>query len=199
MTRDISPYIELPESRYGIKYTMKKETEGMQAKKTTHQSLRRWMSFPTKRFHNVSRRMSPFERLMEELNHIVLKDKHPVGTALMYIREIFEPTDAEFPLLDVEVDVRHLSQDQVNRLRIMIVPKRREEILLAFLDYYGAKNGGIAQAASNVIKHFNGFKRRYATVNDIKEKLDLLFGFRTQSNCTQDGCLVKKICEPEKR
>jgi hypothetical protein len=126
---------------------------------------------------------SPFEGFLDDLNKVMLQ--YLDGTALMYIREVFEPADPEFDFLPPKVKANVLVQEQIDRLRILILPERREEILVAYLEYYDMVNNSsfnnsstqIFTAANNVISHFDGFKRRYSAVRDIKEKFDLIFGF----------------------
>ena len=162
----------MPQSKHGIDYSLKK-TVGISAK--TGRLPFRTRKVPIKQ----PTCKSPFEILLEDMNQVIQCSKYPDGTALMYVREIFEPEDPEFEFVTSEVNVRQLSQEQVNRLRIMIIPGHREEILLAYLDYYERANRQphAIETSTHVLKHFEGFKRRYSMTRDLKAKFDLLFGF----------------------
>jgi hypothetical protein len=173
MTTPLSTGIQLPQSKHGIDYSLKK-TVAIRAK--TGRLPLRTSNVPIKQ----RTCKSPFEILLEDLNQVIQCSNYPDGTALMYVREIFEPEDPEFDFITSEVNVRQLTQEQVNRLRIMIIPEHREEILLAYLDYYGRANSqphATIETATLVLKHFEGFKRRYSMTRDLKKKFDLLFGF----------------------
>lgn len=132
---------------------------------------------------------SPFEFALEDLTEVVRRKEYPEGTALLYIREIFEPSDPEFSYLPSNINVFQITREQVDRLRIMIVPKRREECLIAYLNYYetinkeshvirsSSSSSSASSRRNDVQRHFDGFKRRYSTTRDAKEKLDLIFAF----------------------
>jgi hypothetical protein len=99
----------------------------------------------------------------------------------MYIREIFEPGDAEYDYIGDYVCAAQLSQEQVDRLRIIILPPKREDILVAYLDHYKNANQQhhIFNESTDVVRHFEGFHRRYLKLaeDEGKEKFDLLFSF----------------------
>jgi hypothetical protein len=173
MTAPLSrTWIQLPQSKHGIDYSLKKRVDS--SAKTGRLQLR------TRDVHiKQPTCKSPFEILLEDLNQVIQCSNYLDGTALMYVREIFEPEDPEFDFITSKVNACQLTQEQVNRLRIMIIPEHREEILLAYLDYYERANSQphAIETSTHVLKHFEGFKRRYSMTRDLKEKFDLLFGF----------------------
>ena len=178
-------WVELPSSRYDIEYVLasgiiassRNEGRPLNPKKAIKRYLQRTTSIIWKRKSKIS----PFEHKVIELDKVTRRDGYGDGTAVMYIREIFEPGDAEFDYIGDYVCASRLSQEQVNRLRIMILPQRREDTLLSYLDHY--KNANQQQHTFNestdVIRHFEGFHRRYMklSVEEGKEKFDLLFSF----------------------
>jgi hypothetical protein len=186
-----SSWVELPDSRYDIVYTLEKPKGGASSNRN-RLPLRARNTLGIKRGAKKPSRGSPFERMLDNLNLVTRRFQYPEGTAIMYIREIFEPSDPEFDVVGAKVNSSQLSQEQVDRLRIMIVPERREEILVAYLDYYSIANRRVAYldyydmaskririfiGSTHVVRHFDGFERRYASTRDPKEKFDLLFGF----------------------
>jgi hypothetical protein len=197
MSRQLSSWIRLPDSKYGIDYSL----EDLKAKKKYGS---RWGSQssrpPLRLIRNtlgvngtgafpapapVQKKktiQNPFELRLQALTTIVRRSNHPEGTGLLYIREIFEPGDPEFDFLEATINVSQLTQEQVDRLQIMIVPQRREEILLGYLDYQEASDKLLAlvQSPSSdpaVLRNFESFQRRYASTTDMTERLDILFGF----------------------
>jgi hypothetical protein len=185
-----SSWVDLPDSRYDIVYALEKP-KGTSSNRN-RLPLRARNTLETKEGAKKTSRGSPFERMLDNLNLVTRRSQYPEGTAIMYIREIFEPSDPEFEVVGAKVNSSQLSQEQVDRLRIMIVPERREEILVAYLDYYNIADKRVAYLDSydmaykrarifiestQVVRHFDVFERRYASTRDPKEKLDLLFGF----------------------
>jgi hypothetical protein len=172
-----SSWVDLPDSMYDIVYALEKP-KGASSNRN-RLPLRAKNTLERKRGAKKPSRGSPFEQMLDNLNLVTRRSQYPEGTAIMYIREIFEPSDPGFEVVGARVNSSQLSQEQVDRLRIMIVPERREEILVAYLDYYNIanKSARIFAESTQVVRHFDGFERRYASTRDPKEKLDLLFGF----------------------
>ena len=173
MMKNTMAWVELPASKFGIEYSME----------TTLRSrfpLRPKNSFKIRsRIKKKPPRKSPFETMLDTLNHVTCRFQYPEGTAIMYVREIFEPGDPEFDYIGAKANAIQLSEEQVDRIRLMIIPGRREELLVAYLNYYdmASKDDHIFNESANVIRHFDGFKRRYSNARCIQEKFDLLFGF----------------------
>lgn len=169
-------WVELPTSRFGIEYVLPKPvmTPRLGGGGGDDQDDSNSKNLFTRNFK--WKQKSPFEAMLELLNYVTMR--YPKDTAILYIREIFEPQDSEYGFLDPTVAASRLSQEQVDRLRIMILPQRREEILVAYLDHYkevaGSNNN---KYNNNVIQNFSGFQRRYSCCKNLKEKVDLLFGF----------------------
>lgn len=171
-------WVELPTSRFGIEYVLPKPVMTPRLRGGGGDDEDDSNSNNKNRFTRNFRwkQKSPFETMLELLNHVTMR--YPEDTAILYIREIFEPQDSEYGFLDPTVAASRLSQEQVDRLRIMILPQRREEILVAYLDHYKEVAGSNDNKYNNnVIKNFAGFQRRYSCCKNLKEKVDLLFGF----------------------
>jgi hypothetical protein len=172
-------WVELPDSKYGIEYSLEIAVHDT-VKKSRLPLRARNSSFGIRsRIKKKPSRHSPFEAMHASLNLVTGRSHHPDGTAIMYIREIFEPGDPEFDFIGAKANASQLSQEQVDRIRIMIVPERREEVLVAYLNYYDMayKEDHISKESADVLKHFDGFKRRYSSTRCVQEKFDLLFGF----------------------
>jgi hypothetical protein len=159
-------------SKYGIQYGM----QGISSKprqKGFALFLRKGAKTPSK--------MSPFERMIHRLNEVTMRDGHNVGTALMYIREIFEPGDSEYDYIGDSVFVGQLSQAQVDRLRIMILPWRREAKIVTYLNHISvatlADQNQIKFGGFGILTEFEAFQRNYFTIRSPQKKLDELFGF----------------------
>ena len=171
-------WVELPDSKYGIEYSL--EMAVHERVKQSRLPLRAKNSFGIRsRIKKKPSRHSPFETMLGSLNLVTRRSQHPDGTAIMYIREIFEPGDLEFDFIGAKVNTSQLSQEQIDRIRIMILPERREEVLVAYLNYYDmiSKEDHIFNESADVLRHFDGFKRRYSSTRCVQDKFDLLFGF----------------------
>ena len=181
-------WVELPKSKYGIEYVL-----GGIPGKQLHLAnvdhggslIKFWKNSRHKKSKRPSK-SSPFETMLHSLDEVTRRDGNKDGTALMYIREIFEPGDVEYDYIGDYVCATQLSFEQVNRLRILVLPQRREEILLIYLDHFDDR----AEAEDNVnfknipfnestdvLQHFESFQQRYLSIFDPKTKFDLLFGF----------------------
>mmetsp|Transcript_110500 Transcript_110500/g.165382 ORF Transcript_110500/g.165382 Transcript_110500/m.165382 type:complete len:283 (-) Transcript_110500:34-882(-) len=172
-----STWFELPQSKFGIDYRLHRTQEKPKEKRLP----RSWKSmiFSKGKRYKSPKQQSPFELMLESLKNVTnRKSQYPTGSAIIYLREIFEPVDHDFQMLvGSSVDAAQLSQDQVDRLRIMILPRRREEVLVEYLNYYGKAHRQARPFKDDFSKNFDGFRRRYSSARDAKEKLDLLFGF----------------------
>ena len=206
----LSSWITLPDSKYGIDYSLQHLTAkrnklgvlsnllaGVGGGPTTRPPLRLIRNnrgaFPTPRAGESitfpssgndgptkkKTRQNPFEVRLQCLTTVVQRSNYPAGTGLLYIREIFEPEDPEFDFLEADVNVSQLTQEQVDRLQIMIVPKRREDVLRNYLDFHEAADRYPQHGSSSesILRHFEGFKRRYVIATTVQDKFDLLFGF----------------------
>lgn len=196
-------WVELPSSRYGIEYVwMKGIDDGDSSSLTSRQILplnskdiiKHYFRRTGHKLWKRNSRVSPFETKLHELDHVTRRDGYGDGTAVMYIREIFEPGDLEYDYVGDYVCAAELSQEQVDRLRIMILPRRREELLLSYLDFYKATNQQdyIFNESTDVIRHFEGFHRRYLGLSGdlAAEKFNLLFCF-TFAIKTYSGWIIK--------
>lgn len=178
-------WVELPSSKYDIEYVLgngivvssSNEDLPLNPKKAIKRCLQKTTNMIWKRKSNLS----PFEQKIMELDQVTRRDGYGDGTAVMYIREIFEPGDAEYDYIGGYVCASKLSHEQVDRLRIMILPSRREETLLSYLDHYKNANQQhhIFNESTDVVRHFEGFHRRYTKLaeEEGREKFDLLFSF----------------------
>jgi hypothetical protein len=115
----------------------------------------------------------PFELKMQELKYI-LNAKHPDGAGLLYIREIFEPCDPEYRHLPGTIKVLSLTQDQVSRLRVMIVDEKLQDVMVPTLAFYDRLP---YDAIGNVVDHFEHWKVKYAKVRDYRTKFNQIFSF----------------------
>jgi hypothetical protein len=129
--------------------------------------------------------LTPFEMKMQDLKKVLQADFSSKDTGLMYIREIFEPKDPDFPrpqqyrhdgtnnfsLTCAVVNVSSLAQEQVSRLRLLILGPERREVLMTTLKFFSMIpfNG---QAA--IYDFFDSFKVKYAKTRDHRKKLDEL-------------------------
>jgi hypothetical protein len=192
-------WVDLPASKYGIEYVLTKDGMDTSSKRggILHLNPRRAIEHYFRRCNNriwkVISNLSPFEIKMDDLDHVTRRCGYSDGTAVMYIREIFQPEDVEYDYIGSYVCATQLSQEQVDRLKIMIVPRPREDLLLAYLDYYKAANqqDHIFNESTDVLRHFEGFHRRYLDLGtDGKAKFDLLFSF-TFAIKTYSGWILK--------
>lgn len=179
-------WVELPESRFGIQYAVGGETKQWKERISAKDAVRKFRrtvrragsTSSSKKTTNV---LSPFEAALKLLNDAIRRDGHDDGTAVMYIREIIEPEDWEFDSISEHsyVCATQLSQEQVDRLRIMVLPQLREEILVSYLDRYRTTNhrDGGRNDTIDVLRDFDAFDRRFVTITDEKTKFDVLFGF----------------------
>jgi hypothetical protein len=168
-------WVEFPNSAYGIAYHLKYPVTTKYFSSFIDGSAKTptGRKFKWKTKHNSS----SFECLLESLNLITIR--YPVDTALLYIREIIEPGDLEYGLFvggTRSIEASRLSEKQVSRLRIMILPKRREDILVSYLHQYKMLKFS-SRFLSKVVKDFATFQQKYSKSTSLKEKFDLLFGF----------------------
>lgn len=178
-------WVELPESSFGIQYEMPRPVTTRLASNRSEASTKSVFSFSNERITKRSKvkqitRTTPFDVMMTALNHVT--SRFPNDTAIVYIREILEPGDPEYGFLGTApVRTSILSQKQVQRIRLLIVPQRREEILVAYLDHYKILHATNAlvhrKFSSQVVQHFCGFQKRYSSSTSVEERFDLLFGF----------------------
>lgn len=166
-------WVELPKSKYGIQYNLGGSSPSGQWQKGVARFLRSGAKKTSK--------LSPFERMIQSLNEVTQRDGHNVGTALMYIREIIEPGDSEFEYIGDHVSARQLSQEQVDRLRIMILPWRREAKIVTYLNriaaIVSANQSQTIFSSSGILTEFEVFQNHYFSIHSPQRKLDELFGF----------------------
>lgn len=191
-------WVELPSSKYDIEYVLASgiiasspiECLQLNPKKV----IKRYLQKTTSRIWKRTLKISPFEHKISELDKVTRRNGYGDGTAVMYIREIFEPGDVEYDFIADYVCAAQLSQEQVDRLRIMVLPPRREDVLVSYLDHYKNANQQkhIFNESTDVIRHFEGFHRRYLKLaaEEGKEKFDLLFSF-TFAIKTYSGWILK--------
>ena len=191
-------WVDLPSSKYDIEYVL---ASGIIASSPNEylqlnpkKVIKRYLQKTTSRIWKRASKISPFEHKVIELDKVTRRDGYGDGTAVMYIREIFEPSDVEYDYIADYVCAAQLSQEQVDRLRIMILPPRREDVLVSYLDHYKNANQQqhIFNESTDVVRHFEGFHRRYLSLaaEEGKEKFDLLFSF-TFAIKTYSGWILK--------
>ena len=184
-------WIELPTSKYDIEYMLtsaivaSSPEEGLPL--NPKKAIKRCFEKTTYMLWKRRSKISPFEHKIIELDRVTRRDAYNRcdgdgdGIALMYIREIFEPGDAEYDYISDYVCASRLSHDQVDRLRIMILPPGREDTLLSYLDHHKNANQRhhIFNEPTDVVRHFEGFHRRYTKLaaEEGEKKFDLLFSF----------------------
>jgi hypothetical protein len=171
-------WVELPKSKYGIEYVLggSLSSSSSSSKFGQPKGVARFLGGGSRK----PSKASPFETMLRRLNEVTLRDGHNAGTALMYVREIFEPGDSEFDHIGDYVCASQLSQEQVDRMRIIILPWRREAKLLSYLNQFGPDNSTLSSidgCGSTVLDDFDAFHRQYLSIEDPKEKFDELFGF----------------------
>ena len=197
MSQQLSKLITLPHSRYGFNYSLDK-LNSSGSKRGNHWSAyahrRPLSSVENKTINGTSlvgvslsnvqqwaakkkTKKCPYEEYVQALTIAVRRLQHPEGTALLYIREIFEPDDPEFDFLEADINVCQLTREQVGRLRILIVPTRREEYMLAYIEFFDDKRSCLINSPATAARYFDGFKRRFKQARDVKEKFDLIFSF----------------------
>jgi hypothetical protein len=115
----------------------------------------------------------PFELKMQEVKDIC-SSKGPKGAGLVYVREIFERHDPDYRGDGTTVDVTTITQEQMNRLRLVIAPVGLREAMVKGFRFYLQSP---FFASSIVVDHFLSFKKTYAKVRDHREKFNQLFGF----------------------
>eukprot|EP00536_Pseudo-nitzschia_multiseries_P006222 jgi/Psemu1/192598/e_gw1.130.18.1 len=193
-------WVELPSSKYDIEYVLMRGMPN-DSSSSRHilplnpkKAIKEYFQRTTSKIWSKTSRMSPFEIKLDELDRVTRRDGYGDGTAVMYIREIFEPGDAEYDYIGDYVCAAELSREQVDRLRIMILPQRREEMLVSYLNFYKDANqqDHIFNESTNVVRHFEGFHRRYLEISPEagEEKFDLLFCF-TFAIKTYSGWILK--------
>jgi len=178
-------WIDLPTSKYGIEYVLKKHVVDVSSNRgllnlSPRKVIKYYLRKSRHKIWNRSLKASPFEIKMNNLDRVTRRDGYKDGTAIIYIREVFELGDIEYDHIGSYVCAAQLSKEQVDRLKIMIIPKPREDLLLAYLDYYknAYQQDRFFNESSDVVRHFEGFHRRYLDLGtDGKAKLDLLFSF----------------------
>lgn len=198
-------WVELPESSFGIEYELSKpitsklspssigEHEQYEEPRQHAPTKSCSFDFASPRNNKTTGKMlmaiqrkrrrkqkTPFEVMMKRLN--LVASRFPQDTAVLYIREIIEPSDPEFSELTLPiVRASHLKESQVQRLRVILLPQRREEILVSCLDHCKTLATSyfisMERSLAPVMKYFAGFQRRYATCHSLDERFDLLFGF----------------------
>jgi len=191
-------WVELPASRYGIEYVSTRGTIAAAASSqrilqlNPKRVIKRYFR-SNNRIWKKSSKCSPFAVKLADLDHVTRRFGGD-GIAVMYIREIFEPGDVEYDYIGDYVCAAQLSQEQVDRLRVLILPKRREETLVGYLDFYKTayQQEHIFNESTDVLRHYEGFHRRYLglAIEEGKEKFDLLFSF-TFAIKTYSGWILK--------
>jgi hypothetical protein len=176
-------WVELPESSYGIQYDLSRPVTTLLSSDASDEN--KSFSFSNEGISKRNKikskhKTNPFEAMLITLNHVT--SRFPNDTAIMYVREILEPGDLETGFLGTgPVRTSRLSQKQVQRLRLLILPQRREEILVAYLDRYKILHAASTfvprNHSSQIIQHFCGFQKRYSSSTSLEERFDLLFGF----------------------
>ena len=180
---------DFPQSKYGIEYRLDMKHEKFKDKRR-NPGIRSSKFFWKGKQKKLKKKknQSPFEHFVEKLEHVISKNKYPIGSAIIYLREIFEPADEGFELRVIcGVNASQLTQEHIDRLRLMILPRRREEILVEYLEYFSKR-----PRFPEISKQWGIFRHRYSKLGSAKDKFDLLFGFcfalRTYPEWTQHQC-----------
>lgn len=161
----IHSWLLLPPSQFGIQYNL-----GLT---TTLRNPPRVDDIGNSKLHKATNKC-PFECKMGLLKS-VLTQHHPQGASLIYVREIFEVGDPEcYPLwkLGSAVDVRTLTQEQVDRLRLMIVDRTWSVLMRRYLEHFANIS---FTGASRVFEDFDNFKKQYSKIRHQKVKFHMIF------------------------
>jgi hypothetical protein len=176
-------WLVLPQSRYGIHYEL-----GCTMTSTDSHGMTSGISM----LHMAAQK-SPFEMKMQQLRYL-LQTKYPKGASLIYVREIFEPTDHDFGMTSSmlprpqSIDVTKLTRQQVDRIRLMVVDDQRRETMTSFLSFYQVQP--FPSRALQAVDHFADFKTKYSKIRDFKMKFNRLFSFTFTLN-RFDGWLYR--------
>jgi hypothetical protein len=160
-------WLTLPQSQYGIQYDL-----GSTTTTATNSEMGNGIFMLA-----MVARKCPFELRMQELRQ-VLRSNYPSGASLIYVREIFEPSDPELraQLKDsLTVDVTTITREQIDRLRFMIVDQPCREIMISYLGYYERLH--YTNVALQVVDDFSRFKIKYSKIKESREKFIKLFCF----------------------
>lgn len=171
-------WLTLPHSQFGILYdlgsTRMYETEPPMSNENGMAVLQ------------MAANRCPFELKMQELKNVISTKYPQKGAGLVYTREIFEPQDPEYGppwILGPRVDVRVISQKQVNRLRIMICDENLREAMFSFANYFYSSLENYA--ACNVVDYFELWKKKYRQLKADRVKFNRIFCF---TFCLQQFC-----------
>jgi hypothetical protein len=163
-------WLTLPQSQYDIQYDLGSTTTAATKPYSEMQNGIFMLAMVA--------RKCPFELRMQELRH-VLRSHYPSGASLIYVREIFEPSDPEFraPSLMKSpiVDVTTITREQIDRLRFVIVDEPCREIMISYLGYYERLH--YTNVAFQVVDDFSRFKSKYSKIKESREKFIKLFCF----------------------
>jgi hypothetical protein len=162
-------WLTLPQSQYGIKYDLGSTTTATKPYSEMENGILMLA---------MVARKSPFELRMQELRH-VLRSHYPSGASLIYVREVFEPSDPEFSppslMKSPTVDVTTITREQIDRLRFVIVDEPCREIMISYLGYYERLH--YTNVAFQVVDDFSRFKIKYSKIKESREKFIKLFCF----------------------
>jgi hypothetical protein len=177
-------WLVLPQSKYGIHYEL-----GCTMTSTESHGRTSGISM----LHMAAQK-SPFEMKMQQLRYL-LQTKYPKGASLIYVREIFEPTDNDFGMTSSSmlprpqsIDVTKLTRHQVDRIRLMVVDDQRRETMTSFMSFYQVQP--FPSRALQAVDHFADFKTKYSKIRDFKMKFNRLFSFTFTLN-RFDGWLYR--------
>ena len=161
-------WLTLPQSRYDIQYDLGSTTTATKSYSEMENGICMLA---------MVARKCPFELRMQELRH-VLRSHYPSGASLIYVREIFEPSDPEFrpPSLMLKsstIDVTTITREQIDRLRFVIVDEPCREIMISYLGYF--ERLYYTNVAFQVVDDFSRFKSKYSKIKESREKFIKLF------------------------
>jgi hypothetical protein len=179
----ICSWLCLPHSRFGIEYDLGSTTTTQTPLPT--EKLKSGMSIL-----KLAATRLPFEFKMQDLK-TVLDSQYSHGAGLVYVREFLEPQDPDFPHsaralnARVVVHAKDLSQEQVGRLRILIMSKRRQSALVSTLKCFASFSN-----TRQVLDYFQSFKQYYAKTRNHGKKLDALLSL-TIALCRFNGWMFR--------
>jgi len=114
-------WVDLPASKYGIEYVLAKDGVNTSSEKRVLQHNPKTMKHYFRRGSNKiwkrTSKISLFEIKMDALDRVARRNGYKDGTAVMYIREIFEPGDVEYDYIESYVWSHHVGR---MKLRILL-------------------------------------------------------------------------------
>ena len=179
----ISSWLCLPSSRFGIQYDLG-------TTKTSRQPLCSDNFATGMSILQLAVTRSPFEFKMQELKK-VLECRFSNGATIVCVRELLEPQDPGFPHAQIALNftvkchVARFNQEQVARLRLLILNNRQHSALVSSLKCFSSFS-----STRQVLDHFESFKHYYSKTRNHIKKLDAILAL-TISMCRFTGWIIE--------